>query len=145
MTPYGAAVKMLRMHRAREVAARSSAFDEHGQGVGCLATLDDRGLAVQLWNLDPNGRPPARVEVAVGNLPASFSAGDLAVRRYLIDSTHSNCFTASASSGGLELVEERTVAAGSGLQLSARLEPMALCLLQIEPAGEGTAETPRRP
>ncbi len=51
MTPYGAAVKMLRMHKGREVADTSSGLDPNGNGLGALATLDQTGLVVDPWYL----------------------------------------------------------------------------------------------
>ena len=132
MTPYGASVKMLRMHRSTEVAARSSGLDEHGNGVGALATMDDRGLALQLWNLDPRGGGTVDVRVSIANVPESLRSKRLIVRRYLIDTQHSNCFAASDAAGGLEMVGEQRMDANADLRLSASLEPMALCLWQIE-------------
>jgi hypothetical protein len=134
MTPYGAAVKMLRMHREREAAVTSSGLDRNGNGLGVLATLDDEGLTVQLWNLQPDGRTRVDVKVSVANLPAALGSGPLIVRRYLIDATHSNCFGAAAAPAGLEKVEERQAAAPADLRLRASLEPMALCLWEIERA-----------
>jgi hypothetical protein len=134
MTPYGAAVKMLRMHRKRELVATSSGLDENGNGLGALATIDDTGLTVHLWNLQPDGETTVRAEVAVANLPEELRAGPLVVRRCLIDSTHSNCLAAPDKPGGLEMVEERTVEGSAALELSAELEPMALCLWEVETA-----------
>ena len=132
MTPYGAGVKMLRMHRGTEVASRSSGLDKNGNGLGALATMDDKGLTVQLWNLDPRGDTAAHVEVSINNIPESLRSDALTVRRYLIDSTHSNCFAAPRASGGLEMVEERRMEVRANFQLSVELEPMALCLWHIE-------------
>ncbi|HUT33121.1 MAG TPA: hypothetical protein VNE39_06570 [Planctomycetota bacterium] len=134
MTPYGAAVKMLRMHREREVVAVSSGLGQKGNGLGALATMDDAGLTVHLWNLQPDGGTAVRAEVAVAHLPETLRTGALVVRRYLIDSTHSNCFAAPDAAGGLEMVEERRSNGSADLRLSAELEPMALCLWQIEKA-----------
>ena len=137
MTPYGAAVKMLRMHRAREVAATSSGLDARGTGLGALATLDEAGLTGHLWNLQPDGRTSVRADVAVANLPEALRVGPLLVRRYLIDSAHSNCLAAPDRPGGLEMVERRTSDGAADLRLSADLEPMALCLWQVEKAAAG--------
>lgn len=134
MTPYGAAVKMLRMHRSQEVVSRSSGLDKKGNGLGALTTLDDKGLTVQLWNLDPSDSKTAHVDVSITNVPESMRSGALIVRRYLIDSAHSNCFATTDASGGLEMVEERIMEARGDFQLSARLEPMALSLWHIEKA-----------
>ena len=132
MTPFGAAVKMLRMHKDKEVAAISSGLDKNGTGLGALATLDRTGLVVELWNLQPNAGRNQLADVYIVNLPKNLQVGKLRVRRYLIDSTHSNCLTLPDSPGGLEMVGERTRPAGTELRLSANLEPMALCLWTIE-------------
>ena len=56
----------------------------------------------------------------------------------MIDSKHSNCLTLPDSPGDPEMVEERTQTGGTGLRLSANMEPMALCLWTIDPfAGLG--------
>jgi hypothetical protein len=131
MTPFGAAVKMLRMHRKREVAATSSGLLENGNGLGALATMDDAGITIHLWNLEPDGETRVRAEVSVANLPDQLRTGPLVIRRYLIDSTHSNCLTTPDKPGGLELVGERRVQGSAALTLSAELEPMALCLWDV--------------
>ena len=134
MTPYGAAVKMLRMHRDSEVAANSSGLNKDGTGLGALATRDDDGVTVHLWNLQRNSRTGARAEVSVANLPRELRSGPLVIRRYAIDSTRSNCFSEAGGSGGLEMVEERRIEGTDALRLSAHLEPMALCLWTIQTA-----------
>ncbi len=134
MTPFGAAVKMLRMHRSKEVASRSSGLDRNGNGLGALATLDHTGMTIQLWNLDPQGGKEANVEVSIANVPESLRSKGLVVRRYLIDSTHSNCFAAPDASGGLDMVAERKMDGCVEFKLSAELEPMALCLWTVEGA-----------
>jgi len=131
MTPYGAAVKMLRMHRRYEVAAHSTGLDQHGNGVGVLATRDDTGLTVQLWNLSAGDRQPAPVAVSIKNLPACLCSRPLQVRRYLIDSTHSNCLSEPNTRAGLEMIEATTHQPTHTLELQALLEPMSLCLWQV--------------
>jgi len=132
MTPFGAAVKMLRMHRATEVHAASSGVNRNGNGMGALATRDEKGLTIQLWNLDPSGKDNAQVEVSVANLPANLQDGTLRIRRYEIDSVHSNCLAASGTPGGLQMVDERAQAASTELRLLIQMEPMALVLWTIE-------------
>lgn len=134
MTPYGAAVKMLRMHRNKEVVSHSSGLDKNGNGLGVLATLDDSGLSIHVWNLEPQGKKTLRANVSVANLPEALRSDALVVRRYLIDSRHSNCFSPSNGPGRLEMVEERAIDGSADLRLSAELEPMALCLWSVEKA-----------
>ena len=133
MTPYGAAVKMLRLHRANEVATTSSGLRHDGNGLGALATSDDAGLTVEIWNLQPDGETSAAVTATIQNLPEVLR-GPVRLRRYLIDSIHSNCLTGPDPKGGLEMVEEQTVEAGEKLELAVELEPMALCLWTVERA-----------
>ena len=80
------------------------------------------------------GKKPAHVEIVVANVPATLRSQALVVRRYVIDSAHSNCFVSPDASGGLEMVTERQIDSRTGFQLSAELEPMALCLWKIEKA-----------
>jgi len=134
MTPYGAAVKMLRVHKGKEVVSRSSGFDANGNGLGSLATLDDTGLTIQLWNLNPGGSKATHVDVSIANVPRSLCSNTLTVRRYLIDSTHNNCFAAPDAPGGLQMVTERRMDGSADLTLAVKLEPMALCLWSIEKA-----------
>lgn len=132
MTPYGAAVKMLRLHGDRELVATSNGLDEDGMGVGSLATRDERGLSVQLWRLAPKASRPVHVGVTVSNVPESFRSEKLIVRRYLIDSSHSNCFSKSGGPDGLELVAQQTMAGTPMLEFTTELEPVALCLWRVE-------------
>jgi len=132
MTPYGAAVKMLRMHREQEVVSVSSGLDQNGNGLGSLATMDDTGLTVHLWNLQPDGKTTVRATVTIANIPQKFHGRRLSLRRFLIDSKHSNCLADSNAAGGLAMVEDRKVDGNAGLDLVAELEPMAICLWQIE-------------
>jgi len=137
MTPYGGAVKMLRMHRKYEVESISSGYERTGNGLGALTTLDEKGLTIQLWNLQPDGSTKVQAEVVVANLPRELRTGSLIARRYVIDSEHSNCFADPNADGGLEIVEEQMINGSADWRLTARLEPMALCLWQIERAPPG--------
>jgi hypothetical protein len=128
MTPFGAAVKMLTLHRKREVAATSSGLDKSGMGLGALATVDRAGVTVHLWNYQDR---PATAEVAVGNMPEALRSAKLRIRRYLIDSEHSNCFASRDAPGGLHMVEQTRQTGAAAMRFSARLEPMALCLWSI--------------
>ncbi|MCH5376021.1 MAG: cellulase family glycosylhydrolase [Planctomycetes bacterium] len=132
MTPFGAAVKMLTMHKSKEIAATSSGLNASGNGLGVLATMDPTGLAIQLWNLQPAASLGRRADVTVINMPAALQNGNLRIRRYQIDSRHSNCLAIPGSAGGLEMVDESTQSAGRELRLTADLEPMALVLWTVE-------------
>lgn len=89
-----------------------------------------------MWNLQPGGTRREQADISIINLPENLQVGSLRIRRYLIDSQHSNCLANPDAPGGLEMVEDRTQAAGTELRLSASLEPMALCLWTIAPSHE---------
>lgn len=132
MTPYGAAVKMLRMHREREVAAHSNGLRDDGNGLGVLATLDGTGMTVHLWNLQPDGKTSVHADVAISNVPEALLGRPLTVRRYLIDSKHSNCLANDNGTTGLELVETRETEGTATIKIAAELEPMGICLWAID-------------
>lgn len=130
MTPFGAAVKMLTMHKNQEVASESTGMDSKGAGLGSLATMDDTGLVVEVWNLQST---ETTVSVAVRNIHEKWRSSSFQIRQYLIDSPHSNCFSAPKSSGGLEKIAETERPASGELKFEVRLEPMALYLWTVEP------------
>lgn len=150
MTPYGASVKMLRMHQPQEVRSETTGLQGNGDGVGCLATLGDGKLVVQLWNLDPKLGDPilARVRILSDSEPSNperesqvkslkshagpFTGKRVCVRKYLIDSHHSNCFAAEGPAAALELAETSEMAVAKPFEFSVTLEPMGLCLWEIE-------------
>jgi hypothetical protein len=134
LTPYGAAVKLLRMHRRQEVESHSSGLDQNGNGLGVLATKDEDAVIVHLWNLQPDGKTSVFTNVKVTNIPKQLRSGRLVIRRYLIDSRHSNCFVDRHSNPGLEMVDIQEREGANILKLEAELEPMAICLWQIEKA-----------
>jgi len=131
MTPFGAAVKMLRMHKAKEVYASSSGLDNSGTGVGVLATRDDTGLTVQLWNLQPGDSSHQSIDISIRDLPQHLQNRELRIQRYQIDARHSNCLAVPDSAGGLEMVDEQTKTVRSELSFSIDMEPMSLVLWTI--------------
>ena len=134
LTPFGAAVKMLTLHKNEEVEAKAPALDQTGRGVGVLASADASGLAIQLWNFS---KEPAHATVAIQSLPGSLRGRDVLLRTYLIDEHHSNCFADERSDPGLELVRESVQPVETLKSLEIRLEPFALCLWTVgnpEPA-----------
>lgn len=134
MTPYGAAVRLLRMHRDGEVAASSDGLEPNGDGLGALATMDGQGLTVHLWNLRPDGETSVRADVTISNLPEHLQDGPLTLHRYLVDTSHSNILASPEATDVPEVVETRQITGASTLNLTAGLEPMAITLWQIEKA-----------
>jgi len=140
MTQYGAAVKMLNMHRDEEILATSDGLDADGLGLGAMASADDQGMTVHLWNLQPlNNASDVDVDVSINNVPEAFRDGPLRVRQYLIDSQHSDFLAAGSS---LELVDEFQVDGAATLSLTEQMEPWALSLWTIEPGTVDPAPDP---
>jgi hypothetical protein len=139
MTPFGAAVKAWSLQKSNEIGAvvdrKKSEY-----GVYALASLDETGAAIQVWNYQVpadntkvNVGPDAVTRVAVRNLPAKWKGMKLKVRQFMIDSTHSNCFVEGAEKGGrLELIKTMEVKGKDLDQLTVHLEPNAICLWVIE-------------
>jgi hypothetical protein len=128
---------MLRMHREHKVAAHSDGVDSLGHGLGALTTMDDTGLTVHVWNMQPDGLTSVRANITVDNIPKHLQDGRLAIRRYLIDSGHSNCFINANIDPGLEMVDIQQIKPKRTLNLTADLEPMALCLWKIDKTDGG--------
>jgi len=127
MAPFGMAVKCWGMQKRNELATESTGLREDGGGLGAMGTADESGAAVLLWN---HQSLACEVDVAVAGLSDALGKG-WRVRRYLVDSRHSNCYADLTKPVTLAAVEEF---GGSGPALTRRLalEPYAVSLLLIE-------------
>jgi len=139
MTPFGAAVKAWSLHKDKEIGAAATPAATN-LGVYTMASLDDTGAAIQVWNYQampdkkhPEPGPSAVARVAVRNLPAKWAQAKLRVRQYLIDSAHSNCFAEDKEGGGqLQQVGSVKVEAKDLEKLTVNLEPNAICLWLVD-------------
>jgi|GEM_PF-798821 len=128
MTPFGMAVKCWGMQKRGEVAAESTGLREDGGGLGSMGSADEGGAAVLLWN---HQHLACEVDLDVAGLPEGLGKG-WRVRRYLVDSRHSNCYVDLTKAVSLESVEE---SGGSGQRVARRfvMEPYAVSLLVFGP------------
>jgi len=127
MAPFGMAVKCWGMQKRNELATESTGLREDGGGLGAMGTADESGAAVLLWN---HQSLACEADVTVAGLSEALGKG-WRVRRYLVDSRHSNCYADQTKPVTLAAVEE---SGGSGSALTRRfvLEPYAVSLLLIE-------------
>jgi len=131
MAPFGMAVKCWAKQKKNEVPAVSTGLRDDGSGLGAAGTADESGTAVLLWN---HQSLSCEVALDVTGLPEAVRKG-WRVRRYLVDSRHSNCYADLTKETALETVEESD---GSGQGVARRfvMEPYAVSLLLVEPVTE---------
>lgn len=100
MMPFGAALKMWALQKKDEVSIE---WKEQSGRVYAVATSDEGGMAIQMWN---DSAAAASVQVIVSQLPRSLLSGKVYLREYRIDSQHS--VPSSKAKAGLEMVREET-------------------------------------
>jgi hypothetical protein len=104
MLPLGASMKMLSMHKGREIKVDNSV--ESNDLV--IASVQKDKIIVQAINYDA----PKDVKLSLNNIFKIFPElknGKMKVVKYLIDSSHSNCLTKPEYAGGLEKVDEYVI------------------------------------
>lgn len=132
-TPYGNALAMMAKLKDERVTARSSALAE-GKGVYAIASKDQSGAAVMVWNYQHVGTQPYRVTIDMGQLPANLRGKSLRQRMFRIDDTVSN-YWGSPATANLQQVSETTVKPSQRHSVSVDLTPNSLQLVVLEPAG----------
>jgi hypothetical protein len=104
MLPLGASMKMLDMHKGREIKVDNSI--ESNDLV--IASVQKDKILVEAINYDE----PKDVKLSLTNICKVFPElknGKIKVVKYLIDSSHSNCLTKPEYAGGLEKVDEYVI------------------------------------
>jgi hypothetical protein len=113
MLPLGCSVKFMSMLKGQEIQMDNSM---DGDDL-VLSACEKNSLVVEAVNYGD----PRDVILSVKNLKDVFpgsKSGKLHLKKYLIDSKHSNCLTNPAYKGGIEQVEDRWISiAGSVLTL----------------------------
>lgn len=130
-TPYGNQLVMFSKLKTERVSATSNALRD-GKGVYALATKDDGGAAVMVWNYQQVGNQPYRVTIDMGNLPASLRGKALRQRMYRIDDKVSN-YWGNPETANLQQVAETRVRPGARHRVTVNLTPNALQLIVLEP------------
>jgi len=147
--------KMYSMLGRRELAVqlngRDGILDDNSAGI--VASKDSGRVTVLLWRFDLCSDKPRTFRLRFERLNQAFPrVGSWRMRRYLIDSTHTNPYydyvikgkpnnngNYNLETGDLDMVEERTVASGAkgALELKVTLEPKAVSLIELAPEERG--------
>lgn len=132
LSPYGNSVLMMSMLKDERVAAESSTLVE-GRGVYAIASKDEDGVAVMLWNYQSTDNTELSIHLDLQNLPAAVTGKSVHQRRYRIDAETSN-YWANPKKADLQLVEEAAVITGSGYSMTVNFAANALHLIILEPS-----------
>lgn len=129
MTPFGASLKMLNYHKKREVKTFFGANSKDGKGLKILATKDQKSIAIQVWNYEGK---EGSVRVNLKQLDQVINSTKVKIRKFLIDSDHSNVLTSATGIGELELVKEEIARRTKITQLKQTLESNALVMWVLD-------------
>lgn len=131
-TPYGNQMLMFSKLKNERVSATSNALQD-GKGIYALATRDDSGAAVLVWNYQQTANQPYRVTVDLGQLPANLRGRALRQKMYRIDDKVSN-YWGNPETANLQKVAESAVRPRARHRVTVELTPNALQLVVLEPA-----------
>ncbi len=129
-TPYGNAMAMMAKLKKQRVAAKSSALKD-GIGVYSIATRDDYGAAVMVWNYQHVGRQSYDVTIDMGLLPANLRGKSLCQRMYRIDDKVSN-YWGNPETANLQQVDATKIKPTQRYSVPINLTPNALELVTLE-------------
>lgn len=130
-TPYGNAMAMMARLKRERVVSQSDALKD-GIGIYSIATKDQYGAAVMVWNYQHVGRQAYDVTIDMGDLPANLSDTPICQRMYRIDDQISN-YWGNPDTANLQQVSATAVAPGNRHRTSVQMTPNALQLVVLEP------------
>lgn len=130
-TPYGNQMLMFSKLKAERVAATSSAL-QTGKGVYALATKDDTGAAVLIWNYQQTANQSYHVTIDMAQLPEKLRRQSLRQKMYRIDQKISN-YWANPQTANLQQVSDTAVRPKARYRVTVELTPNALQLIVLEP------------
>jgi hypothetical protein len=130
-TPYGNAMKMQSLLKTERVQSESSAL-ENGKGVYSIATKNEYGVAIMVWNYQHIDQNTFDTSIQLRNLPKLLRGREVVQRTYRIDDRISN-YWANPETANLQMVSENVVAVDRHYTVAARLSPNALQLIVLEP------------
>lgn len=129
-TPYGNTLLMMSKLKVERVAARSNAL-ANGKGIYAVATRDDGGTAVMVWNYQKAGTQVYQVTIDMGELPVSLRGKSLRQRMFRIDDTTSN-YWGDPARANLQQISETTIKPGKQHSVTVDLSANALQLVVLE-------------
>ncbi|WP_284646757.1 hypothetical protein [Paenibacillus silviterrae] len=116
--------------KATRVSATSDSIIK-GNGVYSLASKNDTGVSLMVWNYQGTGTADYNAAVRVSNLPSIFNGNNVRVKTYKIDATTSNYY-ASPDNSNLQMVDDKIVPNKGNYSDSVYIEPNSLQLLVLE-------------
>jgi hypothetical protein len=129
-TPYGNLLLMQSKLRDERVVAKSNALNA-GKGVYAIATKDDAGTSVMIWNYQGSAATPYRVTLDMAGLPANARGSKATQTQYRIDQSTSNYWT-DPTRANLQQVGRSTVTLSAGHRLTIDLPPNSLHLVTLD-------------
>ncbi|MCH4553428.1 glycoside hydrolase family protein [Aestuariibaculum lutulentum] len=131
-TPYGNSVLMVsKMKKNRLEVSSSSELDE-GKGVYSIASSDESGVSIMIWNYQSKNTVGYDLDLLVENLPKSFKKKSVKVKTGLIDAEHSN-YQYNLDNCNLSMVETTIKPLKEGVfKTKLSLQPNALYLVVLE-------------
>ena len=130
-SPYGNMLLMQSKMKAERVQADSNTLRE-GQGVYAIASKDESGVSIMVWNYQHTNNVHFDADVDMSNLPESMVVGPVRQTVYRIDETTSN-YWADPEEANLQLVSDSIVETDENYSVSASLTPNSLQLILLEP------------
>ena len=130
-SPYGNMLMMQSRMKDTRVEATSDSLT-NGQGVYAVASKDESGASVMVWNYQHTNNGRFRTTIDMSGLPSEPGDGPVRQTLYRIDQTTSN-YWADPDKANLQQVGESIVTPKGGHSETVDLEPNALYLILLEP------------
>ena len=132
-TPYGNSLLMVSKLKKERLPVSSSTEIIGGKGLYSIASSDETGVAVMVWNYQGKNTEGYKAQLEVENLPKSLLKNGIRVKTGLIDPKNSN-YQYDLEHSNLTMEESRIQPLEDGIfKTDISLEPNSLFLLVLEP------------
>jgi hypothetical protein len=130
-TPYGNSILMA--SKMKKTRVNASTQIENGKGIYSIASYDETGVSVLIWNYQSKNTVGYNLELNIEHLPKSFKKNKVRVKTGFIDNENSN-YQYNLENCNLKLVEKTNKPLkGNEFNTSLSLEPNAIYLIVLEP------------
>lgn len=130
-TPYGNMMVMMSKMKNKRISATTNTVVEDGKGLYSLASKDESGISIMVWNFQGTKSEGFESTLKVENLPVEWKGKNIKVQTYKIDAKTSN-YHADLENCNLQMVDEKTVTANKVYQTTLHLDPNTLQLFVLE-------------
>ena len=132
-TPYGNSILMASKLKKTRLSVNSSTMIDEGKGVYSIASSDESGISVMIWNYQGKNTVGYNVELKIETLPKTFKQYNTKVHTGLIDAKNSN-YQYDLDNCNLQMTEKTIEPLNEGVyKTNLSLEPNALYLILLEP------------